>query len=154
MKVNNLEIRPFADLRGADLTGADLRGANLRGANLRGANLENINYNYNTIGIHPAPQGQLIGYKKCGSAIIKLKIPTKAKRSCATSRKHRCEYAKVIAIDGTTRKGYSYDHHAYGKVTTYKVGDLVYPNSYDDDRWNECSNGIHFFLTEEEARTY
>ena len=39
MKVNNYEIKPFADLRGANLYRANLRLANLYGANLYGANL-------------------------------------------------------------------------------------------------------------------
>ena len=44
MLIENYNIEPLADLRGAnlieaDLSGADLRGANLIGADLRGANL-------------------------------------------------------------------------------------------------------------------
>jgi hypothetical protein len=42
----------------------------------------------------------------------------------------------------------------YDPNFVYRVGEVVYPHAWDDDRWNECSGGIHFFLTEYEARNY
>lgn len=33
-------------------------------------------------------------------------------------------------------------------------GETVVPDSFDEDRWNECSNGIHFFITKQEAIDY
>jgi hypothetical protein len=36
----------------------------------------------------------------------------------------------------------------------YQVGATVYPDSWDEDRWNECSHGIHFFITRKEAEEY
>jgi hypothetical protein len=36
----------------------------------------------------------------------------------------------------------------------YKVGEMVYPDSFDEDRWNECSHGIHFFVNEKDALNY
>ena len=36
----------------------------------------------------------------------------------------------------------------------YKVGEVVYVDNFDNDRWNECSNGIHFFLNKENAINY
>jgi len=33
----------------------------------------------------------------------------------------------------------------------YTVGEMVYPDSWDDNRWNECSHGIHFFINRQEA---
>ena len=35
--------------------------------------------------------------------------------------------------------------------TLYKVGEMVYPDSFNEDRWNECSNGIHFFINKQDA---
>ena len=88
--------------------------------------------------------------------IIELEIPSGAKRSSATSRKCRCEYAKVLSItniDGTDSGLTSITNNNYD-ITLYKVGEMVYPNSFDEDRWNECSNGIHFFITRQEAVYY
>jgi hypothetical protein len=31
---------------------------------------------------------------------------------------------------------------------------ITYPDSFDDTRWEECSHGIHCFLTREEAINY
>lgn len=44
-------------------------------------------------------------------------------------------------------------NHMYCK-TRYEIGEFVYPDSFDEDRWRECSNGIHFFTTFDEAKNY
>ena len=36
----------------------------------------------------------------------------------------------------------------------YELGNTVKPDSFDPNRFNECSNGIHFFMTEQEALDY
>lgn len=36
----------------------------------------------------------------------------------------------------------------------YKIGEWVVPDSFDDNRFDECSNGIHFFMRKEEAEKY
>jgi uncharacterized protein YjbI with pentapeptide repeats len=138
------------DLRDADLSFANLRGAYLRDADLRGANLDGVKTNYRTIGIHPAPEGELIGWGKKNERIVKLLIPKDARRLCATTRKFRAEYARVLEIDGadevTVKNKYA--------TTTYRVGEIVRCHQWDDDRWNECGGGIHFFLTREEAEMW
>ena len=37
---------------------------------------------------------------------------------------------------------------------SYRVGETVTPDSWDEDRWEECASGIHFFITPEEAVDY
>jgi len=135
-----------ANPRWADLRGADLKEADLHEANLQGANLRAIRANYLTVGLHPAPEGELIGWKKTkDEKIIKLLIPSDAKRSCATTRKFRAEYVKVLEGEGWTI------HPETGKKVWYRPGEIVRCDKWDPDRWNECSGGIHFFLTQEEA---
>jgi len=100
------------------------------------------------------PEGDLIGYKKCrggngGFCIVKLKIPMEAKRSNASGRKCRAEWAEVISIDGSDVGISSHDGE-----TEYRAGAKVVANKWDDNRWNECSTGIHFFITREEAEAY
>lgn len=148
----------YATLSGANLLCADLSSANLSGADLRDADLENIKVNANTSGYHLVcpEKGSFIGFKKVRNSIIELEIPSEAKRSSATSRKCRCEYAKVLSItniDGTDSGLTSITNNNYD-ITIYKVGEIVYPNSFDENRWNECSNGIHFFITRQEAVDY
>jgi uncharacterized protein YjbI with pentapeptide repeats len=144
-----------ANLYGADLYGADLRGADLRRADLRRADLreaKNIPY----IPLACPSDGAFIGWKKVHNHLVKLEIPENAKRSSATTNKCRCDKAKVLAItdlDGSNPideiENTSQEHHV-----TYKVGEMVYPNSFDEDRWNECSHGIHFFINKQEAVNY
>ena len=157
-----------ADLRGADLSSADLRGANLSGANLRsadlrsadlsGANLINVKYNERTafFALACPEEGDFIAWKKVNNVIVKLKVPAEAKRSSATTRKCRCEFAEVLELqnlDGTTYKDDKVVNNNYVE-TIYKVGKIVSSDSFDDNRWNECSHGIHFFITRDEAVKY
>ena len=38
---------------------------------------------------------------------------------------------------------------------TYKIGATVHPREpFNEDRWNECAAGIHFFITKQEAEDY
>ena len=164
-----------ADLREADLYGANLREANLYGANLYGANLREANlYGTNLYGANlreanlceaknipfiplVCPErGSFTAFKKCGSYIIELLIPQDAKRCSATTRKCRASYAKVVAITNMDGSQAEVDHvtnHAYEPIE-YKIGEYVHPDSFDDDRWNECSHGIHFFINRQEAVEY
>lgn len=36
----------------------------------------------------------------------------------------------------------------------YRVGQWVYPDEWDDNRFDECSHGIHFFMSAQEAVDY
>ena len=163
-----------ADLYGADLYGADLRRANLYGADLRRANLcdadlrsANLSDAKNTDKIvwnaHTAfyplqcPEtGSFIGYKKAAGKIVMLEICADAKRNSATSRKCRCSKAKVLSItnlDGS-ESGLTEVRSYYSKEFVYCVGETVEVPDFDENRWNECAPGIHFFVTREEAVKY
>lgn len=139
-----------ANLRGADLYGADLYGANLYEANLRGA--ENVPF----VPIICPDTGSFIAWKKANRYIVKLEIPADARRISATGRKCRCDKAKVLEIqnvDGTecdlTKIASGYDP---GFV--YHIGEVAEEPSYDENRWNECAPGIHFFINRQEAVEY
>ena len=143
-----------ADLRGADFHNADLSGANLLGADLRGA--KNVPY----IPMVCPEEGDFIGWKKAegnkGKVIVKLHIPSDAKRSSATTRKCRCSKAEVIAIynlDGT-EEGETTCHSDYDNSFIYEVGKTVEVTNFSEDRWSECAKGIHFFINRQEAIDY
>ena len=85
-----------------------------------------------------------------------LEICADAKRSSATSRKCRCSKAKVLAItnlDGS-ESGLSEIESDYDEDFIYCVGETVEVPDFDENRWNECTAGIHFFITREEAVKY
>ena len=148
-----------ADLRGADLRGADLRGADLGGADLRGADLggaylrgaKNISYP-----IACPEKGEFIAFKKASGYIVELKVTEDAKRCSATTRKCRCSKAVVLSI--TTLDGKETDlkelKSDYDSNFIYRVGETVEVSDFCEDRWKECAQGIHFFITRQEAVEY
>jgi len=153
-----------ANLRGAYLNGADLSRANLRDAYLSGADLSGANLS-GAVGIdlalarasHLPSDGPIIGWKKLANGkIAKLQIPAKAKRSHGASRKCRASEAKVLAIfeaDGKTEAKSGVSQHDSSFV--YEVGKTVKPTEpFNEDRWDECASGIHFFTTRLEALAY
>ena len=148
----------YADLSSADLSYADLSSADLRDADLRDADLSYADLSYTIIFMPLAcpEEGSFIGFKKAGKYIIKLKIPNDALRSSATSRKCRCSKAEVLSItnlDGTIC-GITCVHSDYDSNFIYTVGETVEVSDFDTNRWNECSTGIHFFITRREAVKY
>ena len=142
-----------ANLCGANLYGANLRHADLYGADLRYANLcgaENL-----VLPIACPEKGGFIGWKKCrGDLIVELEICEDAKRSSATTRKCRCDKAKVIAITSPDGGAEEVAQSSYTPDFIYRVGDIVSVPDFDDNRWNECAPGIHFFITRQEAVDY
>ena len=167
----------FANLRGTDLRDADLRRADLRFANLRDANLSDSNLKYTnlryadliytdlkdvktniyTLGYNLAcpEKGSFIGYKKAGGCVVKLLIPDDAKRSSATTVKCRCNKARVLEIENIkTGEKVKEIRSDYDNNFIYRVGEIVYVNNFDDDRWNECTSGIHFFMNRDNAIKY
>jgi hypothetical protein len=112
--------------------------------------------------------------------IVKLLIPEDAKRISSTNRKCRCNKAKVLDIyeyneddimarikvdEGYWKKelvvpqeelpeyikNHYKDAYSYNDSTfVYKVGETVKVEDFDEE-CNECSTGIHFFITEKEA---
>ena len=144
-----------ADLRGAYLRGADLRGAYLGGADLRGAYLGGAK-NIPFIPISCPSDGAFIGWKKVEGCLIKLQIPEDARRCSATRTKCRCDKALVLEITDleSNQPVEQIENHLYHPFVTYKVGEMVYPDSFDEIRWYECSHGIHFFINKQEAIDY
>jgi hypothetical protein len=155
-----------ADLSGADLSGADLSGANLSGADLSGADLSRADLSgarlssANLSGAKSAelaiartlivPEGSLIVWKKCcNDVIVKMRVPDEARRSNAAGRKCRFEFVDVLEIIGGKLAVSKHD-----PSVKYEVGKRVTCDKWNADRWNECSGGIHAFLTRIEAENY
>ena len=141
----------WADLRNCVFYYTDLRDCNFMYANLRGS--EYVPY----IPLQCPSDGAFVGWKKVGNVLIKLEIPEDAKRSSATTNKCRCDKAKVLGfyntlgteeLDMTELVNDEYEKCRYVK------GEMVYPDFFDEDRWNECSHGINFFVNKQDAINY
>ena len=154
-----------ANLWGANLSSADLSNANLSSANLSSADLSNANLwgadlrgaKDIKIPIACPEKGSFTAFKKASRGyIVELRIPEDARRCSATSRKCRCDKADVISItklDGEDA-GISQISSDRDSNFIYEVGKRVEVHDFDEDRFNECSTGIHFFITRQEAVDY
>ena len=151
-----------ADLSGANLSRADLSGADLFGANLSRADLSRADYIEKAKNLfYPiaCPEiGAFVGWKKARvktsghECIVKLEITEDAVRSSGTGRKCRCSKATVLEIQDL--EGNVLDQAAVSDRDEnfhYIPGTVVSVPDFDENRWNECSTGIHFYITREEA---
>ena len=78
-----------------------------------------------------------------------------SKRSSATTAKCRCDKAKVLDIENIeTGKKVNKVNSNHDSNFIYKLGEIVSVNNFDNNRWNECSTGIHFFINKENAINY
>ena len=159
-----------ANLDGANLSYANLGEANLGGANLSYANLDEANLSYANLGeanlrdaknipyipLECPSEGLFIGWKKIKQILIKLEIPEDARRSSATTKKCRCDKAKVLGFYDLNSTELNIDKIINNSYNTceYIKGEMVYPDFFDEDRWNECSHGIHFFINKQDAINY
>lgn len=146
-----------ADLSYSNLSNANLSNANLSNADLSSANLKDIKTNIHTIGYNLAcpEKGSFIGYKKASGCLIELLILEDAKRSSASTAKCRCDKAKVLEIrDIKTGKKVNKVNSDYNVNFIYEVGEIIHVDDFDNNRWNECSTGIHFFVNKENAINY
>jgi hypothetical protein len=103
--------------------------------------------------------GQFIAWKQCcDGVIVKLMIGKNARRSCATGRKCRAEYVKVLEVIGA-EVGLALFNGPYTDGlkhprTEYHVGKIVRCDKWNEDRWQECGGGIHFYLSKQEAEAH
>ena len=141
-----------ADLRSADLRSADLSSADLRSANLSSA--KNSELAMARIQFIPAT-GAFIGWEKClDERIVKLAISASAKRSHGAERKCRCSKAKTLEIWSADGKPLDEAISLYDSNFVYRKGKVVEVANFDEDRWNVCGAGIHFYLTRLEAEAH
>lgn len=154
------------DLRYAYFRGADLRGVDFTDARLDNATLTDAIIDETTKGLPKleCPEtGAFIAYKKVfeigtdRALIAKLLIPKHAKRTSATSRK--CRASEAMPIEFLFIHGLQSDvakaHSWYDTDFIYELNKFVTPKEeFNEDRWNDCASGIHFFMTFEDAVHY
>jgi len=158
----------YADLSYADLCQTSFRNAVLIGTNFQsavvsvdtsfmGASLERACNIPPKLAAYTSilPEGDIIGWKKCSktdsildgnNVLVKLKIPANARRTNATGRRCRAEFAEVLDA-GPAGIAYSF----WDPNFVYRTGETAYCDVWQTNRWIECGGGIHFFITSEEA---
>lgn len=162
-----------SDLSHSLVTGANFLRSNCLRTNLFGVSLEYADFGaafpHEAINVHYIPMacpdaGAFVAWKKVKvvmkkekivtHGIVKLLIPASAKRSSAVGRKCRANKAKVLSIEiiGGGRVDHAYSVHDSSFV--YRVGQIVEVEDFDDNRFEECAPGIHFFINKQEAIDY
>ena len=144
-----------ADMRDADMSCADMRDANMSYANMSCANMSYANMSCADMrGADRLRKGiklsePIIGWKKCkNDVLVKLEIPRGAIVFSINNKKCRTDKAKVLEIIGADR---AYSNH---KFFSYYVGDVIEVFNFNCEYNVECTEGIHFFKTREEAENY
>jgi len=141
-----------ANLAGANLRGANLDGANLRGANLRGANLDGAIFTENWQIVPPMGQSFAAFKKVAKGVVLELLIPGSAQRtSSLIGRKCRANEALVVGVVRGAANNAGIYKSLYSSRFTYEIGKMAFEPSFDPDVRVECTTGIHFFMTKEEA---
>lgn len=94
--------------------------------------------------------------------ILKFLVPSDAKRSSAYTKACRCD--KIIPLEVYDLKGNLINNKAnnyescyvplYCYAPRYRIFETAYSDAWDFDRFNECSHGIHFFMSYDEAVKY
>ena len=159
-----------ADLSAADLRGAYLRGAYLRAADLHAADLRDADLSGAYLDPHAIAARQIVplvgafeAWKKVKGAgdaeyVLRLAVPDDAGRvGGLTGRKCRVSRAKVIAAyavgtDGETTGAEFFS--LYSPAFKYTVGETVTPDTFDSDPRTVCAQGIHCYITREDAEAH
>lgn len=143
----------YCDMRECDIRGADLFGAVLEYAKLDGARPDEDTKWFR---LYCPEKGAFLAYKKCmNDRLVQLLVPADAKRTSATRPSCRCSKAKVLTIKSFDFQE-SFDE-AWSLVDenfVYRKGQWVEVKDFNEDRWQDSTTGIHFWLTREEAKAY
>ena len=148
--VNSNAYLRYANLSNANLSNADLSNANLSNADLSNADLSNA---------EKIRKGVIIDkpvrvFKKCiKNNIVELELLKGSIVFSINNKKCRTNKAKVISINGKCEKGLKCCS-SYNNKFIYEVGKTVEVKDFDLMYNVECSSGIHFFWTKEEAEDY
>ena len=153
-------VKSNADLKYAYLSNADLSNADLSKANLFNAYLSNANLSKaNLPEFEKIRKGVIIDkpvrvFKKCiKNNIVELELLKGSIVFSINNKKCRTNKAKVISINGNKNKGLKCSS-VYDRGFIYEVGKKVEVKDFDLMYNVECSSGIHFFWTKEEAEDY
>jgi hypothetical protein len=141
-----------ADLSGAYLQEADLRYADLSGADLRWTDLQGANLS----DYHDKlpSTGPFTCYKKVArGTILTLWVPREAYRTAALGT-NKCRVSKALVVASTDNKQSWKPVFFTGTDLEYHLGQWAYPDGFNDDIRVSCSNGIHVFMTREEAENW
>ena len=100
-------------------------------------------------------EGEFVGWKKCrDERVVKLKIPADARRSSGFNKMCRCDKAEVMEIWGPGATEYGYAVSWVKPSFVYRKGEVVCAPDFNEDRFIDMAEGIHFFMKRGDAETH
>lgn len=148
------------NLERCSFTSTNLCFTNLTKASICSCDMRDMETNEATMGFHNTcpEEGAFIGWKRVrDNKFVKLWISDEARRSSSTSRKCRCDKAFVLGIYDENKMflpNVTRVYSIHDESFVYEVNKVAHVDDFNENRWQECASGIHFFMTFEEAKQY
>lgn len=148
----------------ADLTNTEFDNCILKAVDWRNSQFKNVQF-FPPAEVCPS-KGSFVGYKKVKGYdshgeryefVLTLSIPEDALRlNSPGSRKCRASFVSVISVDGPAKElGIDTFWSYHDPSFSYKVGSVISCDYlFCTDIRDTCASGIHFFMTEVEAKSY
>lgn len=152
-----------ANLRKANFTESILDYTIFTESNMRGAIIDRAKNTDTTafFGLQCPEEGAFIGFKRCRASkelkedrIVKLLIMEDSLRTSSNNRRCRASKVKVLSIESLD--GEEKFNSAISKrdhELKYIVGEIIEVKNFNKERWSDCAEGIHFYITRYEAET-
>ncbi|MBQ6621816.1 MAG: pentapeptide repeat-containing protein [Mogibacterium sp.] len=159
MKLRNCRARGCS-YRFQDMEGIDFSGANIYASVLEDAiNQDKVIIDDETKWYRMScPEtGPFVAWKCCTDLrVVMLLVPAEAKRCMATLESGRVSKAKVLSIKSIDEtQSFTWAQSTVDPDFYYEVGKWLEPaNGFQEDRWKDSSQGIHFFLERQQCVDY
>lgn len=159
VKLTNADMTE-AGMRFVDMSGMDISGSNVYAACFEYTKQDGIKYDENTqwYEMKCPPEGQAFICWKCctGLRVVQMLVPKDAKRVMATMETGRTNKVKVLSIKSIDEtESFDWAQSTVDPDFYYDVGKWLEPaNGFEEDRWRDSSQGIHFFLERAQAVNY
>lgn len=144
----------YIDFGKADIRGADLHCACFEYSNTDGMIADDTTKWWKMI---CPEEGAFIAWKcTIEPRVVMLLVPADAKRVSATMETGRCSKAKVLSIKSIDEtESFTWGQSTVDPDFIYEVGKMMYPaNGFEESRWRDSSQGIHFFMERQQAIDY
>ncbi|MBE6041656.1 MAG: pentapeptide repeat-containing protein [Clostridiales bacterium] len=145
----------FQDMEGIDLSGANIYASVLEDA----INQDKVITDENTkwYKMRCPEEGPFIAWKCCTDLrVVMMLVPADAKRCMSTLETGRVSKVKVLKITNIDEtENYTWAQSTVDPDFYYEVGKWLEPaNGFQEDRWKDSSQGIHFFLERQQCVDY
>ena len=159
VKLTNSDMRE-AGMRRVDMSGMDISGSNVYAACFEYTKQDGLIYDENTewYEMKCPPEGEAFICWKCCTdlRVVQMLVPRDAKRVMATQETGRTNKVKVLSIKSIDEsESFDWAQSTVDPDFYYDVGQWLEPaNGFEEDRWRDSSQGIHFFLERQQCVNY